>query len=268
MKPKYNLFSIYPQCNHIHPPTKFEWVKDGSGAIDVFIDWHITQNQQYERNKPRIAILVEPRTIQPDIYAWIENHTEDFDLIFSHDLQMLAFPNAHPIYFMNWYECFDEPKTKNISMVCSNKVMCYQHRKRQELADLLGDKVDHYGEYKTGQWASYEECRAAYRFEVVVDNNWEGYWCSEKLANPLASKTIPIYLGGLYLPSDIDTKGIIFADTIDEVHDLVDEVLANPIRAYMDRLTAVERNYNIIRRYKVFEDWLYTEYKQLLEGLT
>ena len=261
MKAKYNLFSIYPQCNHIHAPTAFEWVTDGSGTIDVFIDWHITQNQKSERNKPRIAILVEPRTIQPDTYEWIEEHTADFDYVFTHDEHMLTFPNAKPIFFMNWYECFDEPKTKNISMVCSDKLMCVEHKMRQELADILGDKVDHYGEYKTGKWASYKECRANYRFEVVVDNNWSGYWCSEKLANPLASKTIPIYLGGTHLPPDIDQNGIIFADNIGEIPFLVEDVLDNPIRLYMDRYTAVERNYNIIRRYKVFEDWFYSEYR-------
>lgn len=267
VKTKYNLFSIYPQCNHLHAPSAFEWVTDGTGSIDVFIDWHIIQNQQHERNKPRIAILVEPRTIQPDTYEWLENNIKDFDLVFSHDEGVLAFPNTYPIYFMNWYECHDEPKDKDISMVCSAKVMCEQHKKRQELADILGDKVDHFGKYKTGRWASYKECRARYRFEVVVDNNWTGYWCSEKLANPLASKTIPIYLGGQHLPPDIDQNGIIIADNIEEIPGLVDDVLRNPKRIYMDRFTAVERNYNIIRRYKVFEDWFYTEYKSILEGL-
>ena len=168
---------------------------------------------------------------------------------------------------MNWYEIFDVPKTKDISMVCSDKVMCYEHKKRQQLADILGDKVDHYGLYKGGRYCDYYECRAEYRFEVVVDNNWTGYWASEKLANPLASKTIPIYLGAQHLPKDIDLKGIILASNIDEIPRLVDEVLENPTRAYMDRFYAIEKNYNIIRRYKVFEDWFYSEYKDLLRKL-
>lgn len=268
MKPTYNLFSRYPQCNHVHAPTAFKWVTDGTGTIDVFIDWDIIQNKLHPRNKPRIAIMVEPRTIQPDTYTWLEGHLSDFDAIFSHDEQILTMPNTHPMYFLNWYECFDDPKTKNISMVCSDKVMCEEHRQRQQLADLLGDRVDHYGTYRTDKWSSYEECRAAYRFEVVVDNNWTGYWCSEKLANPLASKTIPIYLGGKHLPPDIDQNGIIIAESISDIPSIVDEILANPLRQYMDRFVAVERNYNIIRRYRIFEDWFYSEYKSLLEGLT
>ena len=35
---KYNLYSKYPQCNHIHKPTLIEWVHDGSGLIDFYVD--------------------------------------------------------------------------------------------------------------------------------------------------------------------------------------------------------------------------------------
>ena len=267
MKPKYNLFSFYDQCNHIHAPTAFEWVKDGSGSIDFFVDAYISRNGEFERNKPRVAIMVEPRTIQPEMYEWLPGHYKDFDIIFTHDDELLRLPNAKLMYFMNWYEAYDVPKTKNISMVCSDKLMCAEHKLRQMLADILGDKVDHYGMYRGGRICDYYECRAEYRFEVVVDNYWQGHWACEKLANPLASKTVPIYLGGKYLPDDIDTNGIIIADKIMDIPKIVDEVLENPIRAYMDRQVAVERNYNIIRRFKIFEDWLYSEYRELLEGL-
>ena len=265
MRPKYNLFSAYPQCNHLHPPTAFEWVHDGSGSIDFFVDACIRWNRQFKRNKPRVAIMVEPRTIQPEMYDWLPRNYTDFDIIFTHDDELLKLPNARLMYFMNWYESYNVRKTKNISMVCSDKVMCAEHKRRQELADILGDRVDHYGKYKGGRFCDYYECRAEYRFEVVVDNYWQGHWISEKLANPLASKTVPIFLGGKYLPDDIDTNGIIIADRIEDIPQIVDDILQNPVRAYMDRQNAIDRNYNIIRRYKVFEDWLYSEYRELLE---
>ena len=267
MKPKYNLYSAYPQCNHLHPPTAFEWVHEG-GTIDFFVDAYIRVNSQYKRVRPRVAIMVEPRTIQPEMYEWLPEHYRDFDIIFTHDTELLKLPNTRLMYFMNWYESYNVRKTKNISMVCSDKAMCEEHRRRQSLADVLGDRVDHYGKYKGGRFCNYYECRAEYRFEVVIDNYWEGHWICEKLANPLASKTIPIYLGGTAFPEDIDTNGIMTASCIEEIPDIVDQILENPVRAYMDRQTAVDRNYNIIRRYKIFEDWLYSEYKQLLEGLS
>jgi len=268
VKPKYNLYSAYQQCNHIHSPTAFDWVYDGTGSIDFYVDAAIPMNTWTVKDKPRIAIMVEPRTIQPEMYNYIMDHYKPFDIIFTHDDEVLKLPNAKLMYFMNWYESFNVPKTKNISMVCSDKVMCEEHKRRQELADILGDRVDHYGMYKGGRFADYYECRAEYRFEVVVDNYWEGHWACEKLSNPLASKTVPIYLSGKHIPDDIDTNGIIIADKIEDIPQIVDEVLENPIRAYMDRLNAIDRNYNIIRRYKVFEDWLYSEYKDLLEDLT
>ena len=268
MKPKYNLYCCYPQFNYLHAPTMIEWAKDGSGCLDVFVDDYIVLNQHFKTAPHRIAILMEPRTIQPPTYEWIEKHMGDFDIVFSHDDEILEYDNARPMFFMNWYENYDVLKTKDISMVCSEKVMCVEHMRRQMLADQLGERVDHYGKYKTGRWCDYYECRAEYRFEVVVDNNWTGYWVSENLANPLASKTVPIYLGGKHLPDDIDKNGIIIVNSIEDIPEVVDIILSNPVRAYMDRQVAVDRNYNIIRRYKIFEDWLYSTYKDLLEGLS
>lgn len=263
---KYNLFSQYPQCNHLHPPTVMEWVHDGSGLVDFFVDDHCRTD--IGTGKRRVAMLIEPRSIQPKMYDWMEYHYNDFDLVFTHDTDiLLRCINARPINFMNWYESYDVQKTKDISMVCSGKVMCDEHRKRQEMADILGDKVDHYGDYKTGKWADYYECRAEYRFEVVIDNYWKGFWACEKLANPLASKTVPIYLGGDRLPKDIDPFGVIQVQRIEDIPYVVDLILQHPDRYYLRRLEAIEHNFEAIKKHKIYEDWLFTEYKTLLEDL-
>lgn len=262
---KYNLFSKYPQCNHIHKPTVMEWVHDGSGLIDFFVDDAAKIYQG--TGKKKVVIMVEPRSIQPEMYEYMKFNYMNYHVIFTHDLELLKIcENARPINFMNWYESYDVPKTKNISMVCSAKLMCKEHSKRQLLADMLGNKVDHYGEYK-GKWADYYECRAEYRFEVVVDNYWSGYWASEKLANALASKTVPIYLGGEHLPKDIDPFGIIQVHNIEDIPLMVDCILESPERYYNRRLDAINANFKVIQKHKIFEDWLFTEYKTVLEGL-
>jgi len=267
MYPRFNLYSYYDQCNHLYAPKYFDWVKDGSGVINFFVDDYIKQRPNIITDKPNVAMLIEPRTIQPTIYEYVESHSQDFDIIFSHDEKILKFKNAHPIYFMNWYKTYNVPKTKTISMVCSDKAMCEEHRQRQYLADILCTEVDHYGKYLGGRYCDYYECRAEYMFEVVVDNNWSGYWLSEKLANPLASKTIPIYLGGKYFPSDIDLNGIIKVDSIDNIPPIVDRILKNPEDEYCSRIDSVGHNYWAIQKYQVFENWLFSEYKNLLDSL-
>ena len=263
---KYNLYSKYPQCNHIHKPTVMEWVTDGSGLIDFFVD--DAARTYTGTGKKRVAIMVEPRSIQPEMYEYMKFNYMNYHVLFTHDLELLQLcPNARPINFMNWYESYDVPKTKNISMVCSDKVMCKEHSKRQAMADILGDRVDHYGQYRGLGWSNYYECRAEYRFEVVIDNYWSGYWASEKLANALASKTVPIYLGGEHLPKDLDPCGIIRVRNIDDIPDIVDMVLERPEELYQNRLSAINENFKAIQKHKIFEDWLFTEYKTLLEGL-
>ena len=266
MYPRFNLYSYYNQCNHLFAPKYFDWVKDVSGEINFFVDDYVPQKPNITSNKPNVAMLIEPRTIQPLVYEWLEQNYKEFDIIFSHDTKILQFANAYPIFFMNWYKTYNVPKTKNISMVCSDKVMCEEHAARQSIADILGDRVDHYGKYK-GHYCDYYECRAEYMFEVVVDNNWEGYWLSEKLANPLASKTIPIYLGGQFFPSDLDLNGIIMVESVGDIPSIVDGILQNPDKVYYNRIKAVEHNYKAIQRYHVFEDWLFEEYHQLFEDL-
>ena len=266
MYPKFNFFCYYPQFNYLHAPKYFDWVTDNSGEINFWVDDFIKQQSALKNDKPNVALLIEPRTIQPTIYQYVEEHASDFDLIFSHDEKILKLPNAHYIFFMNWYKMYDVPKTKTISMVCSDKVMCEEHKERQRLADILGDKVDHYGMYKGGYKCDYYECRAEYMFEVVVDNNWSGYWVSEKMANPLASKTIPIYLGGKHLPFILDQEGIIQVNSVDEIPNIVDNILQDPEKEYLRRITHVENNYLTVRReFQVFEDWFYFFYKSLLE---
>lgn len=272
MNPKFNLFSNYEQFNHLHAPIYFDWVKDGSGCIDFFVDDFIKLHNELGTNNPKVAMLIEPRTIQPTIYEWVEEHHNEFDVIFSHDDNILLFNNAKQIYFMQWYKTYDVPKTKAISMVCSDKALCNEHRKRKTLADKLGNKVDHYGLYKGGHKCDYFECRAEYMFEVVVDNNWSGYWISEKFMNPLASKTIPIYVGTKrgYMPDWLDKDGVIFVDDISDVPKIVDNILKDPKSEYNKRLKAVNTNFNIVTSFpslQVFENWLWNEYEGTLEDL-
>lgn len=271
MKPVFNLFSNYEQFNHLYAPRYFDWVTDESGVLNFYVDDYIKLHGFCTNKYPKVAMLIEPRTIQPTVYEWVEQHHDEFDMIFTHDDKILLLENTAEIYFMNWYKTYDVPKTKAISMVCSNKALCNEHRQRQRLADKLGDKVDHYGTYK-GTYSDYYDCRAEYMFEVVVDNCWDGYWVSEKLMNPLASKTIPIYKGAMkgYMPDWLDKDGVIFVDDIKDIPEIVDEILKDPEGEYKKRLTAVEKNYNTVTTYsslQVFENWLWVEYESLFEDL-
>lgn len=265
-KIKLDFYSDYPHYNHLFTPTEFEWVTDGSGVANVFNDWRVTQHNNIFHDKKHIAMIVEPRTIQPSVLEYMENNWEEFDLIFTHDEKLLNIAkNSYPITFMLWYvDASNVPKTKNISMVCSDKVMCFEHQERQRIARILGNKVDHFGKYITGRYCNFDEPRAGYRFEVCIDNNWYGYWLSEKLANPIASKVVPIYLGGNHVEDFFDTNGIIQVKDINDIPIIVDKILENPEEEYNKRLDAIETNYRIIQDYKIPEDTWFRKYREVI----
>lgn len=263
---KLNFYSDYPHYNHLFPPTEFEWVTDGSGIANVFNDWRVINHNNISHDKKHIAMIIEPRTIQPDVYEYMESHWKEFDLVFTHDEWLLHISNnSYPITFMLWYtDASKACKFKNISMVCSEKTMCTEHIERQRIAKILGNKVDHFGKYMTGEYCTFAEPRSGYKFEVCIDNNWSGYWLSEKLANPIASKVVPIYLGGTHVEEFLNIDGIIQVRNINEIPKIVDDVLKNPDEIYNSMLGAIEDNYNRIQNYKIPEDTWFRKYKNLI----
>ena len=87
-----------------------------------------------------IALLIEPRSIIPDVYEWMEKNYRKFKYVFTHDSRLLkACDNAKLILWgmgnANYNSFNDVPKTKYISMVSSGKELCELHKIRKQLAD-------------------------------------------------------------------------------------------------------------------------------------
>ena len=108
------------------------------------------------------------------------------------------------------------PKSKLISVLCSNKVMTEGHRQRlafvEQLRQELGDVVDIYG-YGFQPLADKWEALAPYKYHIVLENSIvDDYW-TEKLADAYLGYCFPIVSGcpnlhqyfppAAYLPIDI-----------------------------------------------------------------
>lgn len=224
----------------------------------------------------KYALLIESEEILPEDYKIFDNHkglAEEFDLIFTHSERLLnKYDNARyisgsSVWFGNHLGGGEmnnqlyKFKTKNISIVSSNKSMCKLHDLRTELAFKLksNDKVDTFGTFDGSPSVRIAETLTDYRYSIAIENNINSYYFTEKLTNCFASMTVPIYIGATKIDSFFNPDGIIQlkpedADNIEEIIRQCNE------QDYEQRLEAIKDNYNRVQDYLTIEDFIWNKY--------
>lgn len=241
--------------------------------IDCFNDCFVA-SEYIPKNS--IALMIEPRSIDPVGYDFLlrDNNWKKFKYIFTHDSELLRLPNAHLILWgfgnANYNSFNDVPKTKNISMVSSDKELCELHKIRKQLAlDLKGHPlVDTMGTFDGGAFVDTKTIYAPYKFSIVVENYIDDYWFTEKICNCFANKTIPLYLGSPKIYKFFNPQGIMSFQPQglkDWLEYQTPEILENK---YNRRLEAIEDNYNRVKQYENFETWFFNKYGELLDEIS
>lgn len=235
-----------------------------------------------QMGKPRkkFAILLEPKSLQAGKYRAILNNPgilKDYEALFTYSRELLdSIPNALPYITGGVYigtksgggQINDhqyEKKTKNISLVSSEKRTCELHRIRFDLAKRYdqSDLVDCFGSFK-GERIKIWDSLGQYRYSIVIENEIDDYWITERICNCFASMTVPIYLGSPKIGEFFNSAGIISFSKQDIVN--FDEILKKcNEKDYMNRLSAIKDNFERVKEYRCKEDWIYTHYKYLFE---
>ena len=256
---KITLKSQYDHFTTNQKPKYIEWTNEPAEITCYANEFVKTINTPTEKS---IALLIEPRSLYPDIYEWMEENNNRFKYVFTHDSRLLKKDNAKLILFGGVWESRPAEKTKNISMISSQKTLCPLHKTRLRLAYELATRIDCYG--YNGRRIDTISAHAPYRYAVVIENYIDDYWFTEKICNCFANKTIPIYSGALKIGDYFNADGII--QVVPEDIKTVIETL-RPEEEYYKHLEAIEDNYRRVQDYYCFEDWLYKRYGGLLNGL-
>lgn len=221
-----------------------------------------------------IALLIEPRSIIPSVYDWMETNYSKFRYVFTHDSKLLkTCDNAKLILWgmgnANYNSFNDVPKTKNISMVSSDKELCELHKIRKQLAlDLKGHPlVDTMGTFDGGVFVDTTTIYAPYKFSIVVENYIDDDWFTEKICNCFANKTVPIYIGSPKIYKFFNPHGIISLEP-DGIKEWLRYKTPESLKGeYLLRIDAINDNYERVREYENFETWFFNKYGELLDGL-
>ncbi len=228
----------------------------------------------------KYGIVYEPESLQPQKYKTILKDVKrfsEYEVIFtSSDRLLNELPNAKPIIYGGVYigtefgggtYNIDDylGKTKNVSIVSSNKRMCPLHELRYQLAKKYekNNKVDCFGTFSGDKFVKINDTLQEYRYSIVVENSIEPYWITERICNCFATLTVPIYIGSPRIGDYFNMDGIITISP-DRIGDL-DEIIEMCSEAdYKKREKALLDNYDRVKQYYCMEDWLYNHYKDIL----
>jgi hypothetical protein len=101
----------------------------------------------------------------------------------------------------------DKGKSAAISVFCSDKTFTPQQVRRiafvEKLKRHFGELVDHFGN-GTRSLPEKADGLDAYRYTVVLENNLDDDFWTEKLADAYLGHCFPIYAGGKVRPGDFD----------------------------------------------------------------
>jgi hypothetical protein len=242
-------------CSHPDiKPSHFEWQREDAQHARFVTDGHFADAV----GTGQVAWLVEPFFLHPENYIAVMQKPFDYvltcnDYFVQNNKNWLWCPRGGSWVAQKDWEIHD--KTKDISILLSDKKMMYGHRLRHEIVarhqlDVMG--LDHY--------VTKMEALADYRYSIIVENEQSRYWFTEKLIDCFALGTVPIYWGCPDIGRFFDDGGIIEFNDMPDLDNILDWLKLSSGIDYASRLSAMRRNLEAARDYAINEDWLYKTY--------
>ena len=176
----------------------------------------------------KYGMLTESRVIAPKDYEVFYKHKgleKEFRYIFTYDEKILNeienarfYPIAAGIWNQKMKEDLYKKKEEDLSILCSDKVMCTLHQFRLELARRCKkDRLAHtFGKFDGGSYIqSVDESLDRFRFSIIIENDISDYYFSERLTSCFAAQTIPVYLGARKISQFFNPEGMILLKNAD-----------------------------------------------------
>ena len=257
-------------------PRYILWDRYNHGLTTYFYSHYEAFNLIGSPDK-RFAILNESRAIKPACYKkylrerkYFEN---EFDYVLTFDEEILdTLNNAKFVPFcVGLWVSPDEnknsfmSKSKNISILSSDKTSCELHRVRKSLAFKCKREglADTFGTFDGGKFVDPADTLKDYRYSIIIENDISSYFFTEKIADCFAAQTIPVYLGASRIHEFFNPDGIITL-SLDDIDDLEKVLSVCTPEEYERRLPAVLDNYERAKEYANIFDYMYVKHLSAL----
>lgn len=271
---QYYSFTRFREPRHIF------WDR-GNPSLNVHFYSHGNMRTLVGNPEKRFAIIVETESIDPGSYAFLLRNPSaacDFSGIFTHSAKLLdRYDNARfmpaggvwyglPLFGGEMDSLAYLKKSKNVSIVASNKSMCPLHSLRIDIAKSMkaNGTVDTYGTFDGGQYIKIAESLTEYRYSIIVENSTEPYCFTEKIMNCFAAMTIPIYIGASKISDFFNSDGIICMNEKTGLEKIGEIVKKCNGEDYMSRKEAILDNYSRVASYFCQEDYICEKYGSII----
>lgn len=273
--------SNFPHQTYLTPylnSNKINWVRDGvRRKFNVYTDNFIktTSVRSDSVDIPNdgnisICLLLEPYTNPPwtDIYDYIRTDHEKFDLVITHNIQLLGdLISNMPEKFIYSSKCITttwlekefiglHKKKGMISMPFSFKNYSEGHRIRHVIYEKYKSSglIDFYGSGQEKNISDFRFSLKDYRYSICCENTLQNGFNSEKLNDCFLTGTIPIYWGStnirypykldamfFFTPKNKDKVDFNFDESLDLLDKQIKYILEND--PYEKLINSVEYNY-------------------------
>lgn len=245
-------------------PTHFTWKQDGPITKPVFFtDSHIADAVKFGGMRHFVGWLLEPRTLRLDHYKDVKEHRRSFGTILTYDAELLEEDGFEFYPYGGSWIAFDQwgmhEKTKNISIIASDKNTTEGHKLRHEIIKRFGDQIDVYGSGYNPIESKFEAL-APYRYSIVVESGRFDYYFTEKLIDCLSVGTIPIYWGCPSIQKFFNLNSIF---DFEYLFELVLIMSTASELTYNQFWEAIEENLKRARQFAICEDWIWNNYPEL-----
>tara|TARA_R110000824_G_scaffold163468_1_gene339240 strand:+ start:6108 stop:7043 length:936 start_codon:yes stop_codon:yes gene_type:complete len=242
-------------------------------GITVFTDktFHLAP----QVNSPvKIAWVVEPYDLLPQIYDLVAEFEEHYDFIFTYEKTLLDRDSEKYKFFpcdtsgieIESHEL--HKKTKLVSMIYSEKTWLFGHRLRHIIAKSLipemGYKeVDFFGRGTDTPIVLKSEGTNPYMFQITTENAKRVNYFTDKIYDCFVAGTVPIYWGAPNIDEFFDMRGILSFNHPSELKNILLDL--NP-KKYEMMYEGVVENFKRVKHYLRPDDFLYESIIKHLKG--
>lgn len=248
-------------------PQYFEWDRSGQiqdNGIAVFTERCFDMIKTVPA-KIKIAWLLEPPAIHDYGYNQIvKGLYNDVDYILTFEKTITdMFPQKSKFWSPGgtWLwktEWGKYEKTKNVSMLASNKNWTEGHRLRLRVIQKVKDKIDLVAGYGHNPVEPKILAYKDFRYSIAIENSRIGYYWTDKLMECFLTYTVPVYWGCPDLSRyGFDESGIIRFNNEDDIEEKL--AITSP-EDYERRMPSLHKNFEAARKYAIVEDYMWESF--------